>query len=452
MTLLNDRSRREFLSMGCRALSAVGAAAAFGRAGLITARAQSAGDYKALVCIFLFGGNDSNNLLVPNDSSTYPTYQSIRQNLAIQQASLVSIHDAATNATYGLHPSFAPIAPLYNSSKRLAIMMNVGTLLQPVPRASNGLPQLNAVPLPINLYSHSDQQTQWQNATPQGGATTGWAGRLADKVVATSSGVVPPAITLAGNTLQLIGQTTQPSSVNTSNFGLIAPATDPGSTALQGLLSLTSGVTLVQAAQNSLSGAITVAQAVNSALAGAASIGVKFPASDIGTQLGQVAKLIQVRSSLGASRQIFFCSQGGYDTHSNQLQQQVGLYANLANALNVFDQAMTALNVQDSVTTFTESDFSRTLQPNGNAGTDHGWGSHALVLGGAVNGGALYGTYPTLALSGPDDSGNRGTWVPSTSEDQYLAALAKWFGLAQTDMDYVFPNLKSFQYQTPAFI
>ena len=452
MTLLHPRSRREFLNMGCRALSAVGAAAAFGRAGLITARAQSAGDYKALVCIFLFGGNDSNNLLVPNDSSTYPTYQSVRQYLALPQPSLVSIHDAASNATYGLHPSLAPIAPLYTTSKRLAIMMNVGTLLQPVPRAASGLPQLNAVPLPVNLYSHADQQTQWQNATPQGGATTGWAGRLADKVVATSSGVVPPAITLAGNALQLIGETTQPSSVNTSNFGLIAPAADPGSTALQGLLSLSSGVTLVQAAQNSLSGAITVAQAVNSALAGVASIGVNFPTSDIGTQLGQVAKLIQVRSALGANRQIFFCSQGGYDTHSNQLQQQQGLYANLANALNAFDQAMSALNVQDSVTTFTESDFNRTFQPNGNAGTDHGWGSHALVMGGAVNGGALYGTYPTLALAGPDDSGNRGAWVPSTSEDQYLAALAKWFGLAQADMDYVFPNLKSFQYQTPAFI
>jgi uncharacterized protein (DUF1501 family) len=438
--------------MGCRALSAVGAAAAFGRAGLITARAQTSGDYKALVCIFLFGGNDSNNLLVPNQSTTYPTYQSIRQNLAIPQASLVSIHDAASNATYGLHPSLAPIAPLYNTSNRLAIMVNVGTLLQPVPRASNGLPQLNSVPLPLNLYSHADQQNEWQNAYPQGGGTTGWAGRLADKVAATSSGAVPPAITLAGNTLQLIGETTQPSSVNTSNFGLIAPAADPGTTALQGLLSLSSGVTLVQAAQNSLKGAISVASAVNSALAGAASIGVTFPNSDIGSQLGQVAKLIQVRSSLGASRQIFFCSQGGYDTHSNQLQQQLGLYANLANALNVFDQAMTALNVQDSVTTFTESDFSRTFQPNGNAGTDHGWGSHALVMGGAVNGGALYGTYPTLALSGPEDSGNRGTWVPSTSEDQYLAALAKWFGLGQGDMDYVFPNLKSFQYQTPAFI
>jgi uncharacterized protein (DUF1501 family) len=195
-----------------------------------------------------------------------------------------------------------------------------------------------------------------------------------------------------------------------------------------------------------------VAQSVNSALKGAASIGVNFPGTDIGTQLGQVAKLIQVRSSLGASRQIYFCSQGGYDTHSNQLQQHVGLYSNLANALNAFDQAMTALSVQDSVTTFTESDFNRTFQPNGNNGTDHGWGTHALVMGGAVNGGALYGTYPTLALAGPDDSGGRGTWVPSTSEDQYLAALAKWFGLAQGDLDYVFPNLKAFQYQTPAFI
>jgi uncharacterized protein (DUF1501 family) len=134
------------------------------------------------------------------------------------------------------------------------------------------------------------------------------------------------------------------------------------------------------------------------------------------------------------------------------LAQQVTLYGNLANALNAFDQAMSTLNVQNSVTTFTESDFGRTLQPNGNAGTDHGWGSHALVMGGAVNGGSLYGTFPTLGLQGPDDSGNRGTWVPSTSQDQYMGALAKWFGLAQADMDYVFPNLKTFQYQTPAFI
>jgi uncharacterized protein (DUF1501 family) len=351
-----------------------------------------------------------------------------------------------------VHPSLAPIAPLYNTSKRLALMMNVGTLLQPVPRGSNGLPQLSAVPLPINLYSHSDQQTQWQDANPQGGILTGWAGRLADRVAIGSTSVVPPAITLAGNSLQLVGQTTQPTSVTTTNFGLVAPATDPGSAALQSLLGLSSGASLVQAAQSTLKNAVSVAAAVNSALTGASSLGVNFPASDIGTQLGQVAKLIQVRASLGATRQIFFVSQGGYDTHSNQLAQHLTLYSNLANALAAFDTAMGNLGVQNNVTAFTESDFSRTFQPNGNAGTDHGWGSHALILGGAVNGGALYGAYPHLALGGPDDSGARGTWVPSTSEDQYMAALAKWFGLAQGDMDYVFPNLKTFNYQTPAFV
>ena len=452
MTFQQPRSRRDFLRLGCRALSAAGAATAFGKAGLMTARAQTAGDYKALVCIFLFGGNDANNLLVPNDTTTYANYAKIRANLALSQGSLVSIHDAASNANYGLHPSFASIAPLFTTSKRLAIMMNVGTLLQTVPRGSNGLPQLSAVPLPVNLYSHSDQQTEWQDAMPQGGATTGWSGRLSDKVAALSSGVVPPAITLAGNTLQLIGQNTQPSSVSTSNFGLTASATDPGSTALQSLLGLSSGVTLIQAAQTSMKDAMAVANAVKAALTGAASLGITFPTSDIGTQLGQVAKLIQVRSSLGASRQIYFCSQGGYDTHSNQLAQQVTLYGNLAAALSAFDQAMTALSVQNSVTTFTESDFGRTFQPNGNAGSDHGWGSHALMIGGAVNGGALYGTFPTQTLGGPDDSGSRGTWVPGTSEDQYMGALAKWFGLAQADMDYVFPNLKNFQYKTPAFI
>jgi uncharacterized protein (DUF1501 family) len=451
MKLEYIRSRRDFLKIGCRALSTAAGAAAIGRAGLMTARAQTTSDYKALVCIFLFGGNDANNLLIPNDSATYANYSKIRANLAIPQASLVGIHDAATNANYGLHPSFAPIGPLY-TSKRLAIQVNVGTLLQQVPRGSNGLPQLNSVPLPLNLYSHSDQQIAWQDSTPQGGGTTGWAGRLSDKVAASSSGVVPPAITLAGNALQLVGESTQPTAVTTTNFGLVAPATDPGSTALQSLLGLQSGVTLVQAAQSSLKGAISVGQAVTAALAGSTSLGVTFPNSDIGTQLGQVAKLIQARSALGASRQIYFCSQNGYDTHSNQLAQQVTLYSNLANALAAFDQAMSALNIQNSVTTFTESDFGRTLQPNGNAGTDHGWGSHGLVMGGAVNGGALYGAYPELALGGPDDSGGRGTWVPSTSQDQYAGALAKWFGLAQADMDYVFPNLNQFQYQTPAFI
>src|SRR5271157_3797848 len=215
MTFKQLRSRREFLRLGSRTLSTIGAAAAFGQAGLMTARAQSSSDYKALVCVFLFGGNDANNLLVPNDTATYANYQKIRQNLALPQGSLVTIHDPATNAAYGLHPSFTPIAPLYNSSKRLALLVNVGTLVQPVPRGSNGMPQLNSVPLPVNLYSHSDQQTEWQNAVPQGGVTTGWSGRLADKLAGISGTVVPPAISISGNVLQLIGESIQPSTVNT---------------------------------------------------------------------------------------------------------------------------------------------------------------------------------------------------------------------------------------------
>jgi len=264
MPLRQARSRREFLRFGCRTLSTFGAGALLDKAGCLTARAQTASDYKALVCVFLFGGNDANNLLVPNDAATYANYQKIRQNLALPQGSLLSIHDPATNAGYGLHPSFAPLAPLYNTSKRLAILMNVGTLVQPVPRDSNGLPQLRSVPLPANLYSHSDQQNEWQNAMPQGGATSGWGGRLADKVAGFSTGVVPPAITLAGNTMQLIGQNTQPSSISTSNFGLTASVSDPGSAALQSLLKLPGGAALVQAAQSSLEDAIAVAQAVNS--------------------------------------------------------------------------------------------------------------------------------------------------------------------------------------------
>jgi len=451
MTFKRIHSRRDFFQSGFRTLSSVGAAAALGQAGLVSARAQSAGDYKALVCIFLYGGNDAGNLLIPNDAATYANYQKIRQNIAIGQGSLLTIHDPGTNQNFGLHPSFANIAALYNTSKRLALLANVGTLVQPIGKSTAGAPQLNGVPLPYNLYSHSDQVNEWQNATPQGGAiTTGWSGRLADKIAGLSGGRVPPAIAIGGNTLQLIGKTTQPSTVNTSNFSLVAPATDPGSVALQNLLDLSSGASLIQAAQRSLKDAMGVAQAVNSAVASSTSLGVNFPGSDIGTQLSQVAKLIQIRSALGASRQIFFCNQGGYDTHSNQINSQVTLYTNLANALAAFDQAMGVLNVQNNVMAFTQSDFGRTFQPNGNAGTDHGWGSHSLIMGGAVKGGQIFGTFPNLALGGPDDSTTRGTWVPTTSTDQYAAALAKWFGLSDADLDYVFPNLKNFGYQLPA--
>jgi uncharacterized protein (DUF1501 family) len=446
MKKMEELGRREFLRWGGSALGA----AALHRAALINARAQSTSNYKAIVCVFLFGGNDSNNLLMPNDTAGYANYAKIRQNLAVAQASMVPVTDSITKASFGLHPSFAPIGGLFNTGKRLALVANVGTLMRNVTRdGKTGLPVLSGVPLPVNLYSHSDQQTAWQTAMPQGGATHGWSGRLADRAAATQGGQLPAAITLGGNVIQMIGEVTQPSSVNTASLALAAPATDPGSVALQQILNLQGGATLVQAAQANLKDSISMAGAITSALTGSASLGVTFPGSDIGTQLGQVAKLIQVRQTFGATRQIFFCAQGGYDTHSNQLAQQVTLYGNLAAALSAFDQAMGALNLQSNVTVFTESDFGRTFQPNGNAGTDHGWGSHALVMGGAVNGGAVYGTYPTLALAGPDDSTGRGTWVPGLAVEQYVAAIGKWFGLTSpADLDYVFPNLKNFGYET----
>ena len=443
MTFKQLRSRRDFLKLSCRTISTLGAAALFGEAGMVSARAQTGTDYKALVCIFLFGGNDGNNVLIPSDTPTYTTYKNIRQNLAIPQASLVAL--AGTN--FGLHPSLAPLGPLFTDStgkvKRVALIANVGTLVQPVTRQSNGNLQGN---LPVNLFSHSDQTNEWQNGVPQGGTTTGWEGRLADKIFANSTPSFPPSIGMSGGALQLVGtnQATQPAAVNLSGFSLVAPATDPGTGALQQMLNLQSGVTLVQAAQNSMNEAISVAKAVDNAVNNSAPLGANFPNTDIGSQLQQVAKIIQVRASLGATRQIFFCSQGGFDTHSNQLPQQAQLLGDLAAAMAAFDTALGVLGETNNVTTFTESEFSRTFQPNGNAGTDHAWGSHHIVMGGAVKGGQIYGTFPQLALNTGVDSGDRGNWIPSTSTDQYGAALANWFGLQPADVSYVFPNLAKF--------
>ena len=449
------KSRRDFLRLGCRTISSVGAAYAFGEAGLLQAQIQNPGTYQALVCVFLFGGNDANNMLVPNDTASYAQYQKVRQNLALPQASLVSIHDPLSKATFGLHPSMAGLGALYNQSNpRLALLANVGTLIKAVPHDPvTKKPNLNSVPLPMNLFSHSDQTTEWQNAVPQGGASanTGWQGRLADKIVQLNTNpVIPPSIAVSGSALQLVGQATKPSTVGTSGFSPVTGLNDPRTAALTQMLNLNSGVALIQAAQNSANAAMSVAKAIDSAVSSSSPLTTQFPNTGLGQQLAQVAQIIQIRAALGASRQIFFVSQGGYDTHSAQLGQHVQLYGELSGALVAFDQAMGALGVQQNVTTFTESDFSRTFQPNGNGGTDHAWGSHSLVMGGAVKGGNVYGTFPTLALQGPDDSGDRGNWVPTTSTDQYAGAMAKWFGLqSNSDLDYVFPNLGGFGYATP---
>lgn len=452
----NMKSRRDFLRMGARTIATVGAAAAFGEAGKLAAQTGYT-DYKALVCIFLFGGNDSNNMLVPNETGAlakdpqygYTTYANVRQGLALPQASLVPIHDSATGRAFGLHPSMASLGGLYNSG-RLTLLSNVGTLIQPTTQTQI---QNNSASLPNNLFSHSDQQMEWQNGAPAGGryAGTGWAGRLVDRIYVQGCGLNGPqvnfgnslpAISVAGNSLMLLGACTQESGITTGGLTVNGPAASAYSPDLHNLLqvSLKSGVTLVQSAAESFKSALDVASIVNSA-SNAPVTG--FPGTDIGNQLAQVATLIKLNQTLGAKRQIYFVTQGGYDTHSAELATQAGLYSELAGAMSAFDTYITqTLKLGANVTTFTQSDFSRTFQPNGNAGTDHGWGEHTLIMG-PVNGGRIYGTYPRLVLGGPDDSAFRGTWIPTTPIDQYGVTLANWFSSGQlhsADLGYIFPN------------
>jgi uncharacterized protein (DUF1501 family) len=255
---------------------------------------------------------------------------------------------------------------------------------------------------------------------------------------------------VAGNSTLLIGQTSQPASLSGDGFGLLGEDGSASATArdaaLQQIFKLDSGVTLVQASGGVLQGAIEMASLVKNAVSTTA-LPVSFPATNLGQQLAEVAQLIRARTQLGATRQIFFTSLGGFDTHTDQLNTQAALYQQLSDAIAAFDTAMSdsSIAAADAVTLFTESEFSRTFQPNTNGGTDHAWGGHHMIVGGAVKGG-LYGTYPTLALGGSSDAEGRGNWIPTTSLDQYGATLAHWFGV--TNLLGVFPNLSNFPTST----
>lgn len=447
-------SRRRMLSLGCRAVSTVGAASAFGHLGRVSALAQAGGGYKALVCVFQFGGNDANNTVVPLSATGYADYQRVRQSLALAPAALVPV-TSASNEAYGLHPSLAPLAPLYTTNRDLAILLNLGTLVKPLTKTEYR--QANTTTVPRNLFSHSDQQQQWQNATPVPGPTSasGWSGRIADRILYLNTSPFPPAVAVSGSALQLVGQQTKPTTVSADNFGIDgsgdSPAAQARDQALQQLLSFSSGATLVQAANRILGDAISVVKQLEQAANSAQDFTGRFPQTGLGQQLAQVARIISIRGLLGMNRQIFFVSQGGYDTHANQLGTHAGLLSELANAMATFYQVMGELGLGDAVTTFTESEFNRTFQPNGTAGTDHAWGGHSFVLGGAVKGN-VYGVMPTLALNGPDDSGNRGNWIPTLALDQYGATLAKWFGVPDVDLPQVFPNIGNFPVKDLGFL
>ena len=444
-------SRRSLLRYA--ALAAGGNALGLRPFGALNALAQTTSDYRALVCVFLFGGNDSNNTLVPYDTTGYANYASLRGPIALGRNVLLPL---TPTPDFALHPNLPEMQTLYNNQK-LAFLTNVGTLIQPTTQAQY---QSNQVTSPGNLFSHPDQQLEWQNQAANSGTSTGWAGRIADRLnVQYNQGAeIPMICSLSGDTVFCNGQTTTPVAI--SSDGPVHPYC--GDTAYcnsrlqtaQQLATFRSGLSLVQADNEITTNAYSYNQILADALASAAGLQTGFPTSNniFGPQLQQVAQLIQVQSGLGIKRQIFFVSGGDFDTHGNQMELQASLLAQLSQALGAFYQATEELGMASQVTTFTCSDFSRTFQPNSANGSDHAWGGHHMIIGGAVKGGQMYGTYPTLALGGPNDSDGNGRWIPTTSSAQYAATLAQWFGVSSTDLSYVLPSLSNFSQSKLGFL
>jgi uncharacterized protein (DUF1501 family) len=436
-------SRRGFIRVGAAGIGSL----ALRPFGVLPALAQSGPNYQALVCVFLFGGNDSNNTVIP--MASYSAYQSIRGSLALTTAELTAPVTAADGQSIAFHGKLPEVASLF-ASKELCVVANTGALVQPLTRDQYQNAQAQ---IPLNLFSHADQQLAWQTSIAQGHSATGWAGRAADYIASQkiNSSNFPTFFSVAGNSVEGTGAQTQPVALAPGqSLAVSAPSADLKS--LQTLLTTNTGMSLTQAASDTMANSITDATALANALAKSTALKTTFPATSIGAQLQQVAQIIQVSSYLGMTRQIFFCSLGGFDTHATELETHNNLYPQLSPALSAFYNATQELGVAQNVTTFTESDFSRTFQPTTEDGSDHAWGSHHLVLGGAVQGGQIFGQFPIFELAGPNDTDTRGRWIPTTSIDQYGATLCSWFGLPAGALATVFPNLANFPASNVGFM
>jgi uncharacterized protein (DUF1501 family) len=448
-------TRREFLAgTGCMALSGAAFAANINKLSLMNlfaaANAPDDANYKALVCIFLFGGNDANNMLIPYDN--YADYAAARAGapFEIAQADLLQISAPSQGQTFGL-----PNRTTYNTTGmndlyqagNLAFVCNAGTLVTPMDKPTYlAHPELR----PDQLFSHSNQQDENQSAIFQGSNQTGWGGRLAERVY--GGELFPLQVSVAGVTIYETAITQRPLVVPPTGALNQALRYDPMRpdtlAAVNAILGLDDGTRLRRAAADVKAQSLST----RGQLQTDPTVGT-FPNTSLGNQLKQISKFIALRDVLSGGgpmgRQIFFASLGGFDTHANQNQNQGSLLTQLSAALAAFYAELVNQNVANQVTTFTMSDFARTFKIGAQAsGTDHAWGSHHIVMGGAVRGGDCYGTYPTLALDGPDDSDTgpnaRGRWLPSTSTAQYGATLAKWLGVSDADMPIVFPNIGQF--------
>jgi uncharacterized protein (DUF1501 family) len=411
-------------------------------------------DYKALVCVFLSGGNDGNNMIVPYDIDTYAGYSSVRAALALPRSSLLQVSPPSQGGrSFGLHPALHNLLPLWQQG-RMAVQCNIGTLVAPITVTDY---KNNRLLRPNSLFSHADQQYQWQTAESIQTSRTGWGGRIADHV-ASAAGIinVPMVLSLAGTSAFGRGAATSSLSLPASgSFGLSGPVSVTNSAALKTLLTLDRGNSLTDALSDVTQEATRSSALINPILTtpvSASMAGFNGLTSSIAKQLLAVARLIEARGTLGIKRQIFFVSQGSYDTHSNQLVVQNNLLSDLGSALAAFYGATQALGIADKVTAFTASDFARALRTSSGSGTDHAWGNHQIIIGDSVKGGDFYGKFPTLVLNGPDDVDGSGRWVPTASVDQYAATFASWFGVTASDLPLVLPHLASFQSSNLGFL
>jgi uncharacterized protein (DUF1501 family) len=502
----HDSARRLFMrhaaTMGT--LAGAGAPLAINLLAAGNAAAQAANDYKALVCIFLFGGNDAYNMVLPTDTASWAAYSSTRNQAPDSIALLAPGTLAQANAavasparlggvlpitplnaqgrSFALHPLMGSLQTMFNTDRRLAVVANIGPLIRPTTKAQYG--QVGH-PKPASLFSHNDQQNTWQSLGPEG-TTRGWGGRMGDLVASLNSRAVFTSVSASGNAVWLAGQTVQQYQVGTGGAirlgadtnGRVYGSTDVAA-ALERVVSRSRGSHVFEADLATVSArSINAENTLRTALrpAGAAPFGTP-PASGnynagndellrydnpvtgaraangLAQQLQVVARMIDAGISgvTGARRQVFFVSMGGFDTHDLQNRAQADLMARLSQAMRYFDNTLGALGARNNVTTFTASDFGRTFTSNGD-GTDHGWGSHHFVMGGAVRGGDLYGRFPTLATKNsnnnnfdgsPDQLGN-GAMLPTTSVDQLGATLGRWFGLNDSQLADIFPNLANF--------
>ena len=429
-----------------------GAAAPFvtNLAAIGEAAAATASDYKALVCVFLYGGNDYANTLPNYDQASYDLYYAQRSNIAHGREALAATALTPAEALpdgrqYALAPTMASLLPVWAAGK-LATVLNVGTLIRPTTKDQY---QQLSVPLPPKLFSHNDQQSFWQATSPEG-ATSGWGGRMGDLLQSGNSMAATTCITVGGNAVFLAGRQAVQYAMGTSGpVGLTANASLFGSSAASGALkSLMTGTNSAFNFANEHGKvsrrALDTYATVNGALASAPVANFTgFPTGNtLADQLKMVARMISIAPQIGAKRQVFFVSLGSFDHHDALVSAHGGLTAKLADAMSAFYASLTALGVADKVTTFTASDFGRTLTSNDD-GSDHGWGSHHFVMGGAVKGGRFYGTAPAVGNGTQDDVG-QGRLLPTTSVDQYAATLASWFGVSAGDLTTVVPNIGNF--------